>query len=121
MVYSRGQAEDYEGCKAAGNPGWGWDDILPLYRRMECHEGGPSAHHGGSGPLHVRAPAAELHPTCEDSLAACGQVGLPRNPDFNGAIQEGAGTYHITVKGGMRSEEHTSELQSLMRNSYAGF
>ncbi|HEY9566559.1 MAG TPA: GMC family oxidoreductase N-terminal domain-containing protein [Thalassobaculum sp.] len=102
MVYIRGQAEDYEGWKAAGNPGWGWDDILPLYRRMECHEGGPSAHHGGSGPLHVRAPAAELHPTCEDFLAACGQVGLPRNPDFNGAIQEGAGTYHITVKGGMR-------------------
>src|SRR3546814_646700 len=46
MVYIRGQAEDYEGWKAAGNPGWGWDDILPLYRRMECHEGGPSAHHG---------------------------------------------------------------------------
>src|SRR3546814_13691121 len=54
MVYIRGQAEDYEGWKAAGNPGWGWDEILPLYRRVEFHEGGPSAHHGGSRSVERR-------------------------------------------------------------------
>lgn len=102
MVYIRGQAEDYEDWRNAGNPGWGWDDILPLYRRMETHAWGASAWHGGDGPLHVRAPSDELHPICGDFLDACGELGLPRNPDFNGASQEGAGTYHITVRDGMR-------------------
>jgi len=102
MVYIRGQAEDYEDWRNAGNPGWGWDDILPLYRRMESHAWGASAWHGGDGPLHVRAPSEELHPVCQDFLDACGELGLPRNPDFNGASQEGAGTYHITVRDGLR-------------------
>lgn len=102
MVYIRGQAEDYDGWKDAGNPGWGWDDILPLYKRMESHAWGASELHGGAGPLHICAPSGELHPTCEDFLTACEQAGLPRNPDFNGAWQEGAGSYHITVKDGMR-------------------
>src|SRR3546814_17046661 len=65
MVYIRGQAADYEGWKAAGNHGWGWDDILPLYRRMECHAGGPRAHHRGRGPPHVRATQGGASPTCE--------------------------------------------------------
>ena len=102
MVYIRGQAEDYEDWRSAGNPGWGWDDILPLYRRMESHAWGESVWHGGDGPLHVRAPSTELHPVCQDFLAACDELGLPRNQDFNGASQEGAGTYHITVRDGMR-------------------
>lgn len=102
MVYVRGQAEDFEGWKAAGNHGWGWDDILPLYRRMESHAWGASAWHGGDGPLHVQAPSDELHPVCQDFLRACDEAGLPRNPDFNGERQEGAGTYHITVRDGLR-------------------
>ena len=102
MVYVRGQAKDYEDWKAAGNPGWGWDDVLPLYRRMESHAWGESAHHGGRGPLHIGAPSGTLHPICEDFLRACEELGLARNPDFNGACQEGAGTYHITVKDGLR-------------------
>ena len=102
MVYIRGQAEDYEDWRAAGNPGWGWDDVLPLYKRLESHAWGASEHHGGAGPLHIAAPSRELHPTCEDFLRACEEAGLPRNPDFNGARQEGVGTYHITVKDGMR-------------------
>lgn len=102
MVYIRGQAEDYDGWRDAGNPGWGWDDILPLYRRMETHAWGASAWHGGDGPLHVKAPSAELHPVCGDFLRACDEIGLPRNPDFNGERQEGAGTFHITVRDGMR-------------------
>ena len=102
MVYVRGQAEDYEDWRAAGNPGWGWDDLLPLYKRMECHAWGESDDHGGAGPLFIKAPSTELHPTCEDFLRACEEAGQSRNPDFNGPRQEGVGTYHITVKGGRR-------------------
>ena len=102
MVYIRGQPEDYEDWQAAGNPGWGWNDILPLYRRMESHAWGECEHHGGAGPLHITVPSNELHPTCEDFLSACEEAGFPRNPDFNGARQEGVGTYHLTVKDGVR-------------------
>ncbi|GAB4359613.1 MAG: GMC family oxidoreductase N-terminal domain-containing protein [Kiloniellaceae bacterium] len=102
MVYIRGQAEDYEDWKAAGNPGWGWDEVLPLYKRMESHAWGESEWHGGSGPLAIKAPTRELHPTCAAFVAACGEAGLPHNPDFNGARQEGAGSYHLTIKDGIR-------------------
>src|SRR3546814_1764988 len=66
MVYVRGQAADYDGWRAAGNPGWGWDDVLPLYKRLESHAWGESAWHCGSGPVGIAAPAAELHPICEE-------------------------------------------------------
>ncbi|MGD1877794.1 MAG: GMC family oxidoreductase [Kiloniellaceae bacterium] len=102
MVYVRGQAEDYDDWQAAGNPGWGWDAVLPLYKRMESHAWGESDFHGGAGPLHIKAPSSELHPTCRQFLRACVEAGLPLNSDFNGAQQEGAGTYHITVKDGLR-------------------
>ncbi|WP_292887028.1 GMC family oxidoreductase N-terminal domain-containing protein [Nisaea sp.] len=102
MVYIRGQAEDYGDWEAAGNPGWGWDDVLPVYKRMECHQWGESAWHGGSGPLKVTAPEAELHPLCADFLTAGTEAGVPVNPDFNGASQEGVGPYHITTGNGFR-------------------
>ncbi len=102
MVYIRGQAEDYDAWAAAGNPGWGWDDVLPLFRRMESHPLGEGPYHGGSGPLHVSDPQSDLHPLCESFLAAAGELGLEPNPDFNGARQEGVGRYHITTRGGTR-------------------
>ena len=102
MVYVRGQAEDYDDWQAAGNPGWGWNDVLPLYKRLESHAWGESAWHGGSGPVGIAAPSAELHPICQVFLRACEEAGLPRNADFNGAQQEGAGTYHLTIRDGLR-------------------
>lgn len=102
MVYIRGQAEDFDDWRDAGNPGWGWEDVLPVYRRMETHEWGESAYHGGSGPLHVSAPKDDLHPLCETYIRAGEEAGLPRNDDFNGASQEGVGTYHVTTRAGLR-------------------
>lgn len=102
MVYIRGQAGDFNDWRDAGNPGWGWDDILPVYRRMETHEWGESVWHGGSGPLHVSAPKDDLHPLCEAYIKAGEEAGLPRNDDFNGASQEGVGTYHVTTRDGLR-------------------
>jgi len=102
MVYVRGQAEDYEDWLAAGNPGWGWRDVLPVYRRLEHHAWGASEFHGGDGPLHVAAPQADLHPLCATFLTAGEEMGIPRNPDFNGASQEGLGTYHLTIHRGRR-------------------
>ncbi|SLN63699.1 GMC family oxidoreductase [Oceanibacterium hippocampi] len=117
MVYIRGQAEDFEDWKAAGNRGWGWDDVLPLYKRMESHAWGESDYHGGAGPLHIKAPTTELHPICEHFLAACEEAGLSRNPDFNGASQEGVGTFHITVKDGMRMSASRAYLWPARRRA----
>jgi len=102
MVYIRGQAADYEDWAAAGNPGWGWSDVLPVYRRMESHAWGASEHHGGDGPLHVSCPEPDLHESCESFMAAGEALGVPRNRDFNGASQEGVGPYHLTIHRGRR-------------------
>ena len=117
MVYIRGQAEDFEDWRAAGNPGWGWENVLPVYRRMESHEWGESTWHGGSGPLHVSAPKDELHPLCEAYIKAGEEAGLPRNDDFNGASQEGVGTYHVTTRDGLRMSAARAYLWPARRRS----
>ncbi|WP_186398285.1 GMC family oxidoreductase [Stappia sp. P2PMeth1] len=102
MVYIRGQHQDFEDWKAMGNPGWGWDDVLPYFRKAETNDAGADAWRGGEGPLHVATMARDLHPLCQTYLAAGEQAGLARNPDFNGADQEGVGLYQNTAKGGFR-------------------
>lgn len=79
MVYVRGQAEDYEDWYTAGNPGWGWLDVLPLFKRMENHSLGENDYHGGDGPLYIDATSHGIHPICEDFIKACEEVGLHRN------------------------------------------
>jgi len=117
MIYIRGQAEDYDDWRALGNPGWGWVDVLPLFKRMEDHSLGESEYHGGNGPLHIDATARGLHPTCERYIEACEEAGLARNDDFNGATQEGAGTYHINIKNGMRMSAARAYLWSIRKRS----
>ncbi|MGI4813865.1 MAG: GMC family oxidoreductase [Janthinobacterium lividum] len=101
MIYIRGQREDYEGWKAAGNPGWGWDDVLPYFKKSEDWRRGPSPLHGSGGELTVSDPWAR-DPMCDVCINAAEQVGLPRNDDFNGATQEGVGYYQHTVRNGRR-------------------
>jgi choline dehydrogenase-like flavoprotein len=101
MVYMRGQPEDYEAWAAAGNPGWGWQDVLPWFKRAEHNERGADAWHGSGGPLNVmdlRSPNAILPAYFE----AGRQAGYPFNNDFNGATQEGIGPYQVTHKNGER-------------------
>jgi choline dehydrogenase-like flavoprotein len=102
MVYIRGQHADFEDWKALGNPGWGWDDVLPYFRKSETNDIGPNNYRGGEGPLHVSSMDREVHPLCDNFLEACEEAGFSRNPDFNGAAQEGVGLYQITAKNGFR-------------------
>lgn len=117
MIYIRGQAEDYDDWQALGNPGWGWQDVLPLFKRMEDHSKGESEYHGSNGPLHIDASARGLHPICERYIDACQEAGLVRNDDFNGATQEGAGTYHINIKNGMRMSAARAYLWPIRKRS----
>ncbi len=101
MVYIRGQREDYDAWAAAGNPGWGYDDLLPYFKRAEHNERGADAFHGSGGPLNVmdlRSPN-RFGPVF---VQAAQQAGYPLNPDFNGASQEGVGMYQVTHKNGER-------------------
>jgi choline dehydrogenase len=102
MVYVRGQAEDFDDWEKAGNPGWGWRDVLPAYRRMEDHALGASPYNGIGGPLHVTETAKTAHPLTAVFIKAGQEAGLAYNPDLNGATQEGVGTYQITTRNGFR-------------------
>jgi choline dehydrogenase len=102
MVYARGQAEDFDEWEALGNPGWGWRDVLPVYKRMEDHALGAGPYHGSGGPLHVTEISAGAHALTRIFLAAGSEAGLAFNPDLNGASCEGVGLYQITTQGGRR-------------------
>ena len=101
MIYTRGQREDYDAWAAAGNPGWGWADVLPYFLKSEHNERGRSALHGQGGPLNVmdlRSPN-RFGP---EFVKAGQQAGYPLNTDFNGEQQEGVGMYQVTHKNGER-------------------
>jgi choline dehydrogenase len=96
MVYMRGNPRDYDDWRQRGCAGWDWDSVLPYFKKAQNQERGASAFHGVGGPLNVadQPGSSEL---AEAMIAAAEQVGLPRNGDFNGAEQEGAGYYQTTT------------------------
>ena len=102
MVYVRGQPADFDAWQAAGNPGWGWDDVLPFFRRLESFDGGDAALRGREGPLRVSDVSSDVHPLCNVFVQAGAQAGAPRNRGFNGADCEGVGLYEITAWRGRR-------------------
>lgn len=112
MVFARGQTGDYDDWRAAGNPGWGWQDVLPYFRKLEDHALGASAYHGAGGPVHVHAPGSEVHPLCSAFIAACGEIGIPRTADFNGAQPDGAGLWQVNIRNGVRESSARAYLRA---------
>ena len=110
LIYIRGQREDYDAWAAAGNRGWGYDELLPYFRRSEGNQRGADAFHGGDGPLKVSDIGAR-HPLIEAFIAGAGTLGVPRNDDFNGARQEGAGYYQLTTHNGWRCSTAVAYLK----------
>ncbi len=115
MVWIRGAPEDYDEWRDAGNPGWGFDDVLPAFRAIEDNAAGTSEFRGVGGPVHVTDMSADVHPLTHRYLEAAGQAGLPLNPDFNGASQEGVGIYQITTKNGRRMSAARAFLRPAMK------
>ncbi len=116
LVYTRGHRADYDEWGAT-NPGWGWDEVLCAYKAIEDTEAGGDAWRGKGGPLFVSQNRKGLHPLVEDYIAACGQAGLAYNPDFNGAEQEGAGTYQLTVHKARRNSAARAFLRPAMKRA----
>lgn len=101
MLYIRGQPADYDDWRDLGCPGWGWDDVLPVFRRLERNERLAGPLHGADGPLPVSDPR-HRHPLSLAYVRAAQQAGFRYNDDFNGERQEGVGFYQTTTANGER-------------------
>jgi len=110
----RGQREDYDGWRQLGNAGWSFDDVLPYFRKFETAEVGDSDIRGRKGPIRVREPI-EQHHLAQTFMDACEEMGLPRNPDYNGATQEGVGFFQYALGDGRRMSTARAFLKPARR------
>ncbi len=101
LVFVRGQSHDYNTWAQLGNTGWSYDDVLPIFKRMESYDGGDDEYRGRSGPLRVTDPD-ESGLLYESIMKAAEQVGIPRNSDYNGESQEGIAISQATIANGRR-------------------
>ena len=114
LISIRGQRQDYDRWAAAGNAGWSYAEVLPYFRRLEHTPFGDPAFHGMNGPLWC-SPIGRRHELIEATIAGAGELGIPRNDDFNGAEQEGAGYYHLSTRRGWRCSTATAYLRPVLR------
>lgn len=113
LIFIRGQHEDYDAWRELGCAGWGWDDVLPYFCKSEHNTRGADAFHGADGPLWM-SDVHEKFELMEAFFAAGEELGIPRNPDFNGAQQEGSGYYQMFIKEGKRCSTAVAYLRPAM-------
>ncbi len=116
LLYVRGQPEDYDHWRQLGNAGWGWSDVLPLFRLSERQERGSDEFHGDDGPLAVSDMRAHRE-LCDRFISAAVAAGIPANDDFNGPDQEGVGYFQLTMRNGLRCSAATAYLRPARRRS----
>ena len=116
MVYVRGHPSDYAEWNAVA-PGWGWDDVAPVFKRMEDWDGPANPLRGTGGPLHVHDVTQDVHPLTRMYLQAAEQAGYPTNSDYNASDMEGAALYQITTKGGLRASAARAYLRPAMKRA----
>ena len=113
MVYIRGNRYIFDRWAEAGNEGWEYEDILPLFKKSQNQERGASEYHGVGGPLNI-ADQRDTNPLSCAFVDACVENGFTRNDDFNGPAQEGVGYYQVTQKDGRRCSASTAFLRPAM-------
>lgn len=102
QAFVRGQAQDFDTWAQMGNKGWSYDDVLPFFKKMESYQGGgDDRFRGREGPLRITDPKPALS-LYQALIQAAGQVGIPHNPDYNGASQEGIAMSQASIAGGWR-------------------
>lgn len=111
MIYVRGNAQDFDDWQAAGNPGWGYDDVLPYFKKLEAHPAGETPFHSSKGLIHITRIKERIHPVCNSFLNAAAELSLPINDDFNGKTLAGAGTYDVNIHKGVRDSSNTAYLK----------
>ena len=101
MIYMRGQARDYDHWRQLGNPGWGWEDILPYFRKSEDHYAGATPLHGSGGEWRVEKQRLSWD-ILDSFVKAAEELGIPPTADFNSGTNEGAGYFEVNQRGGVR-------------------
>ena len=114
MAYTRGNRADYDGWAQKGARGWSYADVLPYFKRGETWQGGENAWRGGAGPLGTQF-AKTRDPLFEAWMEAGAAAGFPRNPDYNGAQQEGFGRSQYTIRDGRRASSARAYLRPARR------
>lgn len=113
LLYVRGQKEDFDGWRQLGNPGWGWDDVLPFFKRSENWEdagGVDDDMRGGRGPLSVSRTRLKRE-IVDRWIDAAVETGYKKNPDYNGSDQEGVGYFQLTAHKGRRCSSAAAYLK----------
>ena len=114
LLYVRGQPQDYDRWRQMGNNGWGWEDVLPLFKRAERNERGADEFHGDQGPLSVSNMRIQ-RPITDAWVAAAQAAGYKYNPDYNGAEQEGVGFFQLTAHNGRRCSSAVAYLNPVKK------
>ena len=107
MVYMRGHPLDFDHWAWLGNEGWGWDDVLPYFKKSERNERGASDFAGGDGQMSVSDPV-QRHPVTDDFLRAAVRVGVPEIPNLNAPPFEGVSYQQFTIRNGRRETSYTA-------------
>ncbi len=116
MIYARGAQADYDHWAYLGNDGWGWDDVLPVFKRMEDYDAGASELHGTGGPLRILTKY-ELAPIHASIVAAAESIGIARNPDYNSGHLDGISQHQLTISDGRRHSSAVAYLRPVERDA----
>ncbi len=114
MIYIRGNKEDYNEWQALGNPGWGYNDVLPYFKKSEDQQRGESEYHGKGGLLSVSDPNSPNFMS-KLFLQSSQEMGFPQNPDFNAAQQDGFGLFQRTIKKGRRNSASDAYIKPIAK------
>ncbi len=114
MLYVRGNARDFDDWAQMGNRGWSWDEVLPFFRKSERRDGGDPAFRGRAGALRV-SDMRDRPGLTDDVIRAGEELGYPRNPDYNGAAQDGFGYFQVCQKGGLRHSAFRAFLKPALK------
>jgi choline dehydrogenase len=114
MAYVRGNKADYDEWENLGNQGWGFESILPFFKKSEHNEDLSNEFHGKNGPLYVSFAKSHQTPFAKAFVKACAEAGIPENQDYNGASQVGAGFFQFNIKEGKRHSAASAFLKPIL-------
>jgi choline dehydrogenase len=116
MIFIRGHRNDFDSWRDLGNPGWGYDDLLPYFKKMEHNERGEDEHRGTGGPLWISDPVKKVQ-SSYDFIEATERLGIPRTEDINGAIHDGVGFMQHTIRDGRRFSAYKAFVEPILNRS----
>ena len=116
LIFIRGQKEDYDQWRDLGNVGWGWDDVLPYFKKAEGNDRLGEPLHSQEGPLKASS-IPKKHPLVEAFKLAANALGVPTTDDFNNLTQEGVGYYQLSTHKGLRCSTAVAYLRPARKRS----